>query len=162
MNARHRTVSEARGFTLIELVVVLLILGLTLAAVAPAFAARRDQSLDRAVDAIAMLLRTARNTALETAVPTAVTFDPASARVWVRADAIKNPLDTSFTIAVPAGTEYSAASPRVRFIFDPRGGAKVDTLMVSSARGRWAVTVDSWTGDVIVTSVAVGADNRAP
>ena len=89
MNARHRTVSEARGFTLIELVVVLLILGLTLAAVAPAFAARRDKSLDAAVDAIAMLLRTARNTALETAVPTAVTIDPATARVWVRADAIK-------------------------------------------------------------------------
>ncbi len=162
MNNRHRCVCEVRGFTLIELVVVLLILGLTLAAVAPAFAARRDQAADRAVDAIAMLLRTARNTALETAVPTAVTIDPTSARVWVRADAIKNPLDTSFTIAVPVGTEYSAASPRVRFIFDPRGGATVDTLMVSSAGGRWAVTVDSWTGDVIVTSVAVGADNRAP
>ena len=162
MNDRHRSVSEARGFTLIELVVVLLILGLTLAAVAPAFAARRDQATDRAADAIAMLLKTARNTALETAVPTTVTIDPASARVWVRADAIKNPLDTSFTIAVPVGTEYSAASPRVRFIFDPRGGATVDTFMVLSARGRWAVTVDSWTGDVIVTSVAVGAGNRAP
>jgi len=162
MNPRHRRVNEVRGFTLIELVVVLLILGLTLAAVAPAFAARRDHSLDTAVDAIAMLLRTARNTALETAVPTAVTIDPASARVWVRADAVKNPLDTSFAIAVPAGTDYSAASARVRFVFDPRGGATVDTLMVSSARGRWSVTVDTWTGDVIVTSVAVGADNRAP
>ena len=162
MNARHRGINEVRGFTLIELVVVLLILGLTLAAVAPGFAARRDQSSDAAVDAIAMLLRTARNTALETAVPTAVTIDPASARVWVRADEIKNPLDTSFTIDMPACAEYSATSPRARFTFDPRGGATVDTLLVSSARGRWAVTVDSWTGDVIVTSVAVGSDNRAP
>ncbi len=142
------------GFTLIELVVVIAILGVTFAVAIPSFTNRDRSGRADVADAIARLLERARNSAAEQAREMRVTIAPAEARVWIRSGNSAAAFDTSFTLPLSAGTTLSAASPRVQFVFDASGRARGDQLLIESNGARTAITVDPSSGDVHISSNA--------
>jgi prepilin-type N-terminal cleavage/methylation domain-containing protein len=142
------------GFTLLELVVVIAILGVAFAVSIPSFTNRSGSGRADAADAITRLLERARNTAAEQARETRVTIAPAEARAWIRSGDVASASDTSFTLSLPAGTTLSATSPRVQFTFDASGRARGDQLIIDANGARSAITVDPSSGDVRVASNA--------
>lgn len=136
------------GFTLIELVVVIAILGVTFAVAIPSFSNRRRYNESDAAGAITLLLERARHTAAERGRATRVTIAPSAARAWLHIGESDSTPDSSITLMLPAGTTLSAATPRVEFTFEPSGRARGDQLLIDANGTRTAITVDPSTGDV--------------
>ena len=156
-----RPAERRGGFTLMELVVVLVILGVVLGVAGPAFIVRGAAMREDASAPVVRTLQRARLTALESARVTTVAIDPQAARVWVRTEGREPNVDTTFALALPPDVELSAALPRAHFTFDARGGASGDALSVTSPAGRAIITLDRASGDVRVTPLAAGARGHA-
>jgi prepilin-type N-terminal cleavage/methylation domain-containing protein len=140
------------GFTLAEVIVVLAILGITAAAVVPAFTrAIDDDPVTAAARAMEQVLDAARTTALTRSVGVRVTLVPETGRFWVyeedRGAAL--PLDSG---AVPLGPGVRLSSTTVRptFWFSRIGVAEGDSLLVLGTSGARALVLDRWTGDARV------------
>jgi type IV fimbrial biogenesis protein FimT len=142
----------SRGLTLIELVVVLAIVGVSAAVALPAFGRLLDDEPSPAAPVVELLER-ARRTAMERAVRVTVTVIPASGRYWVWADGddARAPLADG-VLALPAGARLAASGLRARVRFDPGGHAAGDTVVVWSATGAELVSADRWTGEVRVAA----------
>jgi general secretion pathway protein H len=134
------------GFTLVEVVVVLLVLSLTAAVAVPAFRTTRQAGeLDLATERIEALLRLARDSAVRHAVPVTVVVDSASSLVWLR-----DPEGIGSDLELPQGVTLELTSARARFHFQPSGAAFPDTVFLRSSAGLRAVTLNPWTGHAIV------------
>jgi general secretion pathway protein H len=140
--------SRRVGFTLLELVVVIAILGVMFAVAIPSFTNRSRYNESDAAGAIALLLERARNAATESGRATRVTIAPSSARAWLHVGDSGSAPDSSMTLALPAGTILSATTPRVEFTFEPSGRARGDQLLIDANGTRIAITVDPSSGDV--------------
>ena len=116
---RHRAAGTAPGFTLVEVTVVLVLLGLLLAVVAPAFVSLAEDE-DTAAR-LQRILTSARATTLANAAHSELVFDPLTARIWIRSLDLRPVLDTSFVLFLPAGTTLVSADPRPRIIFRADG-----------------------------------------
>jgi prepilin-type N-terminal cleavage/methylation domain-containing protein len=117
-----------RGFTLLELLVVLVVLGLVLAAVAPRFGPR-EAGLDAAARALAAELERARGRAVD------------GARIeTVGLEALAR--------AVPAGLRLVAEGP-VPLRFFPDGSAAPGRLRLEAGNGRALLRVEPTTGRVV-------------
>ena len=138
-----------RGFTLVEILVVLAILGITAAAVVPALArAPTEDDLTRAARALERVAAAARRTALERATPVAVTLVPESGRYWVHLS--DGTAIDSGAIALDQGTRMRSAVPRPQFRFGPLGTADGDSLLLLGAGGAQSLVADRWTGGIRV------------
>lgn len=136
-----------RGFTLVELIVVLVLLGLVLGVAAPAFTMRSGGEGDGA-DAVVRVLERARMTALKQSTEVGVTIDPLRGRVWIRADAALPRLDTTFVLALPGSATIAATRPRARHTFRADGSGWGDTLVVTEGIGSTRIMVEGLTGAV--------------
>jgi prepilin-type N-terminal cleavage/methylation domain-containing protein len=139
-----------RGFTLLELLIVIAILGITTAVVVPAFArATRDSPAARVADNLQRFLADARGIALARSLRVRVTLVPETARYWVRlaSDTDVVGLDSG-TVALEAGVRLLSASARPSIAFDPLGVADGDTLAVQGPSGTLVLALDRWTGEV--------------
>ena len=139
---------QQAGFTFIELVVVIAILGVMFAAAMPAFTTRRRDDATDPTTAITQLLERARNTAASTGHTTRITIAPAAARAWLRLDASPAAPDSVITLALPVGTTLSATTPRVEFTFEPSGRARGESLRIDANGTRIVLTIDPLSGDV--------------
>jgi prepilin-type N-terminal cleavage/methylation domain-containing protein len=136
------------GFTLLELIVVLLVMGLLLGLALPRFSALRDRSAVRsAMSELGASFSTARSAAVSRRASVAIVLDTATGAVEVRSAGqtlLRRPLRSIY------GTLL--ASNRDSAVYDPRGlgygvtnltvvvrrGAMVDTLTMSRlGRVRW-------------------------
>lgn len=132
-----------RGFTLVEVMVVIAILGITAAAVVPALArAAAEDDLTRSARIVGDLLEGARTRALEQATPVSVTLVPETGRYWVVVGAMRD----SGALALDPGVRLQAASPRPSVRFDPLGTADGDSVMLVGPSGARGLSLDRWTG----------------
>jgi prepilin-type N-terminal cleavage/methylation domain-containing protein len=144
-----------RGYTLIEIVVVLSIVAVVTAMVMPSMHAGAPSAVLRSADDVAGVLRAARRAALEEAVPVVVTLVPATSAYRAEIDAG----DTSTVLAqgvlaLAPGVRLASDRPATRFVFDRLGGADPDSVAVTGDEGTAMVVVDRWTGEIDVRTGA--------
>jgi prepilin-type N-terminal cleavage/methylation domain-containing protein len=127
-----------RGFTLLELLVVLTIIGTMLALVAPRFAALRDtHAIHGAMVDLSTAFTLARQSALARRSPVALVFDTAAATVQIRsADGPirRSDLGASFGVSLSANRDSA--------VYDARGlGYGVTNLTITVRRGNFVDTL---------------------
>lgn len=144
------------GFTLIEVLVVLAILGLTLGIIA-ARGPARSPALDArgAADQVARALRLARSQAIAGNHPVAFTLDVARHGFRVD-DGPWRPLPPTLALDMTAATERAADPTQGRIVFDPDGGAtggrvRIATSAAALGAGALSVGVDWLSGRVTVS-----------
>ena len=141
--------SRAPGFTLVEILVVLAILGITAAAVVPALArATEEDDVTRATRDVERILVAGRTAALERAAHVDVTFIPALGKYWTRTRD-GNTLDSG-TVALAGTSRLQSFVDRPRFQFGPAGTVDGDSLVVLGSAGARALVIDRWTGAIRV------------
>ena len=151
--ALPRNDRRSSGFTLVEIVVVLVILGVSAAVVVPALRIITPaDGVSVAAGEVAGVLRTARRTALERAMPVVVTITPGSGQYIVEgiehADSVTSLASGAFSVGT--GVTLGTSGPRMRVAFDRYGLAQADSLTVRGDEGSAVVGVERWSGDVYV------------
>jgi type IV fimbrial biogenesis protein FimT len=148
MTARARP-----GFTLLEVAAVLTILSLMTALSVPAF--RRwleEDDLTVATRRVRALMTVARDSAIRGGAPVTVFVDSISGLVWLDAEpaAVPEQATEPTSLELPGGVRVQLSQARARFTFAPAGSAWGDTLVLRTALAERIVTLNPWTGDVVV------------
>jgi prepilin-type N-terminal cleavage/methylation domain-containing protein len=136
-----------RGFTLLEVLVVLALLTITALAAVPAFLADRVQGPEReAATALASALGRVRDGARSSAAPATLILSPKDARVWLvwRDSTVTEQLPLAPGIALAA-----AGTDRVECRFDPAGTATQFDVTVQG-RASIRVFVEPWAGEITI------------
>lgn len=177
--------SRARGgFTLIELIAVLIIIAFASALAVPAFRSFVEpDDMTKATRRIEALFRLARDSAVHSGAPVTVVIDSVSSKVWFDVPSMPD-LDAAFadttvtargsrsrsfglsalrtstsaadhvvpgeSLELPESIRLAVTRARARFEFGPSGAAFPDTLFLRSTLGDRMITVDRWTGDILV------------
>jgi prepilin-type N-terminal cleavage/methylation domain-containing protein len=139
---------RTHGFTLLEATVVMAIVGLTLALVAPRFAALRDRSaVGSAVGEVGSIFSSARQTAIARRTAVAIVLDTAAGAVELRVHGqriARRTLRSAYGIAIGANRDSVVYDPRglgygiSNLTLTIRRGSIVDTLTMSRlGRVRW-------------------------
>jgi general secretion pathway protein H len=127
-----------RGFTLIELIIVLAILGLAAVAVAPlAMPRRHGPGIEIAVREVMLGLRAARAGAIYGNKETTFTMDGVAGQYW--SDAAPSPKK----LPVRVSPEHRTLD-QIRFF--PDGGASGGTIILREAHRSAAIQVDALSG----------------
>jgi prepilin-type N-terminal cleavage/methylation domain-containing protein len=138
---------KRNGFTLIELMMVLVLLAITAAAAAPAFLGRHAMSPERrTATSLAVALVRTRDAARERGASAVLVLAPSSGRYWIVAG------DSSETGVLPLDDGVritNAASERMACRFDAAGAATACMITVHGARDI-SVRVDGWSGEIRV------------
>lgn len=143
-----------RGFTLVEIVVVLLVLGVVAAVSVPAFAALGATiPLESGAAEVQRLLLTARKRSIVLGERTVLTYTPASGRYEIHgAQGGGSRVLASGQLRLPVGVRVPHHAPTARFTFDPQGGGAGPFLPLVDGDGRtMRVVVDRWTGEARVS-----------
>lgn len=140
-----------RGFTLVELMVVMVLIAIVGAVVVPAFLKSAVvDPLNQATMPLVQLLKFGKQAAAKTGTMVRVVIDPATAGYVVTSAQIDTVLAAGY-LELPVSTRIIADSLRANFLFDPTGIMIGDSLLVSSNAGMAVVRVNRWTGAVHVT-----------
>lgn len=140
--------SGCKGFTLLEVMVVLTILALTLSLVVPALTRSVSPSLDDVAQDISTGIRQARNAALATQQATTFVIDLQRHAYEIRSGEKKTiPKDVLLRASV-ASNEVLGKS--VAFRFFPDGSSTGGTLSLTLGDASLAVEVDWLTGRVVI------------
>lgn len=138
------------GFTLIELVVVLVLIGITMAVVVPAiWQASTSDTANTLAAPVVSLLRYAQRTAAQQNDVVTVGIDPSTNAYEVRAARTDSVLAAGH-FAFASAAHFLADSARLRVMFKPAGGADADSLVLSDANGIVDVRIDPWSGTIDV------------
>ncbi|MDA1081531.1 MAG: hypothetical protein O2973_07610 [Gemmatimonadetes bacterium] len=135
------------GFTLWETALVLAILGVTLALVAPALGNFGYYKTQSDAESLLTLLRDARRQAVQTSTTVAVRLDPTSGTFRVDTTGVNGmgPYATG-TIDLGGATVFETELDRLTFLFQPSGASFSDSVAVRGPGGTLMVQVDPWTG----------------
>jgi prepilin-type N-terminal cleavage/methylation domain-containing protein len=137
---------DARGFTLLELIVTLFVIALAVAIVGPAIGRGTDTLRVRAeVSGFASFFRHAREQAITRREPLRVVVEPAEHRVTLLGPAGAARRSRLFA----AGLVIDATAPADLTVrFEPEGGSSGARFRLADAGIAYRVTVDALTGRV--------------
>ena len=141
-----------RGFTLLEMLVVLVVIATVTAVTVPAITRLNDEDeLTGAARELVTLLERARATSVEQGVPVTMTINPVSGRYWLRVGRSLAPeVFRPGTVSLNPGVTLASTLDRVTFSFDPLGPAHGDSLYVRAPSGGSLIGVERWTGRLYV------------
>jgi Tfp pilus assembly protein FimT len=143
--------SGREAFTIIELVVVFVIIGIVSAVVAPTlWRAAAPDTAGALTDPVVFLLRFAQRTAADQDQAVSLIIDPNTNayRVQTISDGVTR---ATGTLALPGQAHFLTNADRLRVVFDSRGGADADSLVVADLQDVAVVRVDPWTGAIHVS-----------
>jgi MSHA pilin protein MshC len=149
--ADHGRRRSARGFTLVELVIVMTVIGILAVTLGPKFFTQNVFSQRGYADELASALRYAQKTAVSSGCPTLLTLTSTTYVVAQQAASGNscNPSDTTWSTPVIAADGAPTASPTGTYQFDDQGrltGNSSTTLIV----GARTITIVPGTGFVQV------------
>jgi len=144
MGQRHEV--DARGFTLLELIVALFVIALAVGLVAPIVGRSADTLRGRAdVARFSAMLRHARDQAITTRKAHAFVVDPAGHRATI----IAAPDEVRQTRTLSADLRIDAIPPEaLRVNFEPNGVSSGGDFRLTTGRMRFRVSIDQLTGRV--------------
>ncbi|MEP6729956.1 MAG: prepilin-type N-terminal cleavage/methylation domain-containing protein [bacterium] len=139
-----------KGFTLLELLVVLMVLSITAAAAVPAFLANAANGPERNVaKALAEELIAVRDAARESGTPATLALSPSDGRYWITtrdsASAGVLPMIGGVTL-IGDRTDHT---DRIELRFEPTGPSSPTTITVHGAHDL-TVRTHAWTGEVTI------------
>lgn len=138
--------ANAAGFTLLELVVVLAIIGLTMTLVIPrGRGAVADAAVAASAARFAAALRVSKAESQRTSTDRTLSLDVDKLRYWSDADPIHRAIDPRISIEVGDDTLERDGSIR-QFRFRPDGGATGALLVWRDGRSEARIAVDWLTG----------------
>jgi general secretion pathway protein H len=138
------------GFTLLEMVLVLLIMGIVFAMVIPSMSSMgSDPEEGQSWKELADLLRSSRVLALENGVTVKLMLDPQSGAYRVDSTGARGAgIVREGQIEVGLNMSIYADSARARFSFRPDGSAFSDSLIMRASGYATKISVDPFTGEV--------------
>ncbi len=140
---------EPRGFTLLELLVVLVLIGVLTAAVAPTFLRDFNADAEFAATQVAAALRTARGRAISENAETVMAVDIANNRYVVSGQpASQLPEDLTIGLFTARSELFDDAAGQIRYF--PDGSSTGGEVVVSDGRSTFRVRVEWLTGRVTV------------
>ena len=146
MRLRH---AKARGFTLIEMLIVIVILAIVSAVTVPALRSSPDDAMTSSAKVLTTLMQRARQTAVERGQNVSLVVDAENARYWATILSPGNPdsVVSYGPIELAAGATLSADESRSRYVFAPSGAATGSPIVVRLDSRAAVITLDQWTGD---------------
>jgi len=137
------------GFTLVEMLIVIVILAIVSAVTIPALRSNPDDELTTSAKALTTLMQRSRQTAIERGETVALVVDAEHTRYWAmivrpgNADSV-----VSYgAIELSSGATLTADESRSRYVFGPSGGASGGPIVVRMDSRAAVITLNQWTGD---------------
>jgi prepilin-type N-terminal cleavage/methylation domain-containing protein len=135
------------GFTLWELTMVLLVMTIGAALVAPAYGRLGMEQPSTAADKIIGLLRDSRKVALDNNVTATLRLDPKKLNYRLDTTGVGGTSTFASGVLDMGLTQtLSSDQPRLQFIFWPTGAVFADTVVGRGGDVPWIVRVDAWSG----------------
>ena len=138
------------GFTLVEVAVVIVLLGIAAAIAAPALRPPREQGAAVAAEALRAVYRDARGEAARRGVPVLVVLETAtdSFAVFAEPEGARREVVRVGELPLPDDAAIAGGrGGRAHARFTPLGRARADRLTLVDGDHRETVDVDAWTGD---------------
>lgn len=145
--------TRRRGFTLLELAIVLAVMAVASMLVAPALSRFGTEQPPRSEDRLLTLLADARKAAFTHGAQVTLRLDPASGAY--RADTTTT-MGTGIlgegTLDLAMEERLVTTLPRLTYIFKPTGAAFADTVIVRGTTSSVMVSVDPWSGQAYASA----------
>lgn len=137
------------GFTLVEMLVVIVILAIVSAVTVPALRSTPDDDLTTSANALTTLMQRSRQTAVERGQSVTLVVDAENARYWatIERTGIPDSVVSYGPVELASGATLTADDSRSRYVFAPTGAASGSPLTVRLDSRAAVITVNQWTGD---------------
>lgn len=140
----------ARGFTLLEILVVLALMGMMYTLVPPLFSSGGTTELRAAARQLAAGLRKARGQAIASRQEATLTVDIEKRRFVVTGDAREYPLPAEAELSVFTAQSEAVRDKTAAIRFYPDGSSTGGAITVANGGTRFRIDVDWLTGNVAI------------
>lgn len=137
------------GFTLVEMLIVIVILAVVSAVTVPAFRSNPDDEITTSANVLTTLMQRSRQTAVERGQTVKLVVDAQNVRYWATLLSTGQPdsLLSYGSLELASGATIKSDESRPSYVFAPSGAASGGPLEVRLDSRAAVITLNQWTGD---------------